>query len=68
MDEFLKKERKDLVYKIEEGFAKLQELKNFKDDHEIILKATEMLPDAISVASEDLKNKRRFNLKILKKY
>ena len=69
IDETLKQERKDLIWLLEEGgrSPSLEDLKIFKDDHEIILKATYILPEAISCATNGLKNSRRFIFKILKK-
>ena len=42
IDETLKQERKNLIWLLEEGgrSPSLAYLKNFKDDHDIILKAT----------------------------
>lgn len=54
----LKQERKDLLFLIEEGSPELKDLKIFKDDHEIILKATFLLPEAINCATDDLKNSK----------
>ena len=61
IDKTLKQERKDLIWLLEEGgrSPSLEDLENFKDDHEIILKATYILPEAISCATDDLKNSRR---------
>ena len=58
--ETLKQERKDLIWLLEEGgrSPSLEDLKNFKDNHEIILKATYLLPEAISCASDELKNSK----------
>ena len=63
----LKQKRKDFIWLIEEGSPRLEDLKSFKDDHEIILKATFIFPEAISYATDELKNSKRFILKILKK-
>ena len=54
----LKQKRNDLIWLIEEGTPSLKDIKNFKDDHEIILKATFILPEAISCAMDDLKNSK----------
>lgn len=69
IDKTLNQERKDLLLFIEEdGSHSLEDLENFKDDHEIILNATYTLPEAISCATDDLKNSKSFILKISRKF
>jgi len=69
IDETLKQERKDLIWLLEEGgrSPSLEDLKNFKDDNEIVKLAVDEDPYALKYASERIRNDKTFVLKICEK-